>query len=87
MEWFFINQNGNLAKSVTNHKEKVVASTVELYNKVKATFLPTPSKQHYVYNMRDVSKVFQGISKCTYKSLRNEDEFIRLWSHECMRIF
>jgi hypothetical protein len=44
MEWFFLNQNGNLAKSVVNQKEKIVASTVELYNKVKSTFLPTPSK-------------------------------------------
>jgi len=37
--------------------------------------------------MRDVSKVFQGIAKSTFKSLRSDDEFIRLWSHECMRIF
>lgn len=82
-----MNQNGNLAKSVTSQKEKLVKCTVSLYNRVKKTFLPTPSKQHYVYNMRDVSKVFQGISKSNYKSLRSEDELIRLWSHECMRIF
>ncbi len=87
MEWFFLNQNGNLHKSVTSQKEKLVKCTVSLYNRVKAIFLPTPSKQHYVYNMRDVSKVFQGISKSTFKSLRSEDELIRLWSHECMRVF
>lgn len=87
MEWFFLNQNGNLAKTVTSQKEKLVKCTVSLYNRVKAIFLPTPSKQHYVYNMRDVSKVFQGISKSTYKSLRSEEELIRLWSHECMRVF
>lgn len=44
MEWYFLNQNGNLPKSVTNQKEKIIQGTIELYNLIKDRFLPTPSK-------------------------------------------
>jgi dynein heavy chain len=35
--------------------------TVTLWNKVQAKMLPTPAKFHYLFNMRELSKVFQGI--------------------------
>jgi hypothetical protein len=34
-----------------------VSATVCIYNAIKADLLPTPSKSHYSYNLRDVSKV------------------------------
>jgi dynein heavy chain len=45
--------------------------------------LPTPAKSHYVYNLRDISKVFQGISKTTQRSFKDDNDFIKLWAHEC----
>ena len=49
--------------------------------------MPTPAKSHYIYNLRDISKVFQGISKATNKSFQNDSDFIKLWAHECQRVF
>lgn len=40
-----------------------------------------------MYNLRDLSKVFQGIAKATNKSFTNENDFVKLWAHECSRIF
>jgi len=36
-------------------------ATINLFNIIQLNFLPTPAKSHYVFNMRDISKVFQGL--------------------------
>jgi dynein heavy chain len=49
--------------------------------------LPTPAKAHYIYNLRDISNVFLGISRATSTSISNKLQFLKLWAHECMRVF
>ena len=39
----------------------IVAATIEVYNSISAELLPTPAKFHYTFNLRDISKVFQGM--------------------------
>ena len=39
----------------------VVFSTIEIYEKLSATLLPTPTRFHYLFNLRDISRVVQGI--------------------------
>ena len=58
-----------------------------IYNRTKKAFRPTPAKSHYSYNLRDISKVFQGIAKASGKSINKEDDMIKLWAHESSRVF
>ena len=68
--------------------KRVVAATTETFNRVRDTMRPTPSKSHYTFNLRDVSKVFQGILMIGVKELGGSpDTLARLWCHECMRVF
>jgi dynein heavy chain len=39
----------------------LVDGTIEIYNRIAEELRPTPAKFHYLFNLRDVSKVFQGI--------------------------
>ena len=34
---------------------------LELYQKIKEKFRPTPSHAHYVFSLHDISRVVQGI--------------------------
>ncbi|VEL09776.1 unnamed protein product, partial [Protopolystoma xenopodis] len=36
-------------------------ATIELYSAVIQRFLPTPTKMHYLFNLRDISKVSQRV--------------------------
>ena len=65
----------------------VVKATIEVYNLVTVKFLPTPSKSHYLFNLRDVAKVIQGVLQVQKTDVESKDSLLRLWVHECMRSF
>jgi hypothetical protein len=46
----------------------VVAATVALYTTVVDVFLPTPRNCHYLFNMRDIAKVIQGVMQSDKKA-------------------
>ena len=66
---------------------KAVGSTISAYNSIRTTMKPTPTKSHYTFNLRDVSKVFQGICMIGTKQCQSADVFGRLWAHETCRVF
>lgn len=65
----------------------MTVATVELYKQVVEEFLPTPSCCHYLFNMRDISKVFQGLLQSKNLYYDSKDGMTRLWVHECLRVF
>ena len=87
LKWILENKNAD--QKILNFSKNLVNSTIELYNAVKNSkyLLPTPNKSHYIYNLRDISKIFQGIMNISQKNLSNEIDFLKLWTHECMRTF
>ena len=44
---------------------EIVGATTTVYNSIRVHLLPTPSKSHYTFNLRDIAKVIQ-VSIQTY---------------------
>ncbi|CAO2583041.1 Dynein axonemal heavy chain 3, partial [Lemmus lemmus] len=65
----------------------LVQATQTIYRAAVQNFLPTPSKSHYVFNLRDFSRVIQGVLLCPHTHLQDLEKFIRLWIHEVYRVF
>lgn len=53
----FLSHNAPHLKELSPH---LVASSVNIYVKIQQELLPTPLRSHYTFNLRDLSKVFQG---------------------------
>uniref|UniRef100_A0A1I8HFN9 AAA domain-containing protein n=1 Tax=Macrostomum lignano TaxID=282301 RepID=A0A1I8HFN9_9PLAT len=67
--------------------EVVTQATIDLYYAVCQKFLPTPLKIHYLFNLRDISKVFQGMLRANKSFHDTRAAITRLWIHECFRVF
>lgn len=60
----------------------LVDSTIEIYQRIAEELRPTPAKFHYLFNLRDVSKVFQGILMTKPISVQNPETMAKLWINE-----
>ena len=67
--------------------EILAYATIALYNSISENFLPTPAKSHYMFNMRDISKVIQGVYIFDKFYCDSKLTIYRLWVHECLRVF
>ncbi|XP_068952632.1 dynein axonemal heavy chain 3 [Petaurus breviceps papuanus] len=65
----------------------LIQATMTIYKAAVENFLPTPSKSHYVFNLRDFSRVIQGVLLCPHTHLKDGEKLIRLWIHEVYRVF
>ncbi|AWP03287.1 putative dynein heavy chain 1 axonemal [Scophthalmus maximus] len=67
--------------------ESLVDATIRVYSTITSQLLPTPSKSHYTFNLRDLSKVFQGILMAEAGMIEDKTQLLKLWYHESCRIF
>uniref|UniRef100_A0A8I3RUY3 Dynein axonemal heavy chain 3 n=1 Tax=Canis lupus familiaris TaxID=9615 RepID=A0A8I3RUY3_CANLF len=73
--WLLLDESAFLF--LLRYGKMLVQATMTIYKAAVENFLPTPSKSHYVFNLRDFSRVIQG----------DVEKFIRLWIHEVYRVF
>ncbi|XP_071672368.1 dynein axonemal heavy chain 17 isoform X2 [Patagioenas fasciata] len=73
--------------AVQKLQPQLVAAALALHQKVASIFLPTAIKFHYIFNLRDLSNIFQGLLFSTPECLKAPVDLVRLWLHEAERVY
>jgi len=66
---------------------KITICVLRLFNFVVDKMPPTPSKFHYIFNLRDLSRVYEGLCNGTPDVIETPAAFVRLWRNESDRVF
>ncbi|TRY94050.1 hypothetical protein DNTS_011956 [Danionella cerebrum] len=65
----------------------LTSCTLELYKTIIKDLPPTPSKFHYIFNLRDLSRVYHGLTLTNPERFTTVTQFVRVWRNECLRVF
>lgn len=74
----FANPEHKVPSIVSRLCPNVVAASINLHHKVSQLFLPTASKFHYIFNLRDISNAFQVCLVYIFSYIF-QDENWKLW--------
>ena len=67
--------------------ETITDITLKLHNEIIERLPRTPVKFHYIFNLRDLSRVFEGLYQSTYEMFPTLADFIRLWRNEATKVY
>ncbi|XP_008430693.1 dynein heavy chain 11, axonemal isoform X2 [Poecilia reticulata] len=75
------------SQSVQKTAAAVVRALMTLHDKMVQSFVPTAIKFHYIFNLRDMSNVFQGVLLAGPQTVRDSADLVALWLHESCRVY
>lgn len=67
--------------------DKLLQASIQLHAKINSTFLPTAVKFHYIFNLRDLSNIYQAMLYSIPEITKTAPDLIQLWMHEASRVY
>ncbi|XP_054568736.1 dynein axonemal heavy chain 10 [Eptesicus fuscus] len=74
-------------ESIVAVSDRLTRCTLQLYTDIVQDLPPTPSKFHYIFNLRDLSRVFHGLVLTNPERFQTVAQMVRVWRNECLRVF
>ncbi|XP_037775624.1 dynein heavy chain 7, axonemal-like [Penaeus monodon] len=66
---------------------EIVNGTLEVYRAAATHLRPTPSRSHYIFNLRDFFRVIQGVLLSVPETMEDLRSMKKMWIHEILRVF
>lgn len=64
----------------------LVQMTLNIFKLVVAELPPTPSKFHYIFNLKDLTRIFSGMLQIHENFFKEVRQLVRVWRNEFTRI-
>ncbi|KAF8281137.1 dynein, axonemal, heavy polypeptide 5 [Trypanosoma cruzi] len=95
--------NDNYARGVQDIAKMLTQMSISFWRAIGKRMLPTPDKFHYFFNLRDLSRITQGVMMAgmfndpdrpekrstskPWETITDAVSLVRIWKHECSRVF
>ena len=76
-----------LSVDIQSAAKQLTGATLSVYNHIIEKLPPTPSRFVYIFNLRDLSRVYEGVLLSTVDKVDTSAKFVRLWRNEMLRVF
>ncbi|XP_003791058.1 dynein heavy chain 14, axonemal [Otolemur garnettii] len=77
----------NFTADVQKSTIQIISCCLAIYHQVRQNMLPTPTKCHYMFNLRDLFKLLVGLLQAEKVVINSREMAARLFIHEATRVF